>query len=232
MITIILAEPENDGNIGAIARAMKNFGMKNLVLINPKCDHLSEDAIKRSKHAKDVLRKAKVCKFEALDDFDVLVGTTAIIGSDYNITRLPITPKELAQNINPKADVGILIGREGDGLNEKELNRCDFIVSIPSSKEYPTLNISHACAIIFYELFQKSDSGKNNEKINPATKKDKDAAQKIIDEILDRLDFTTQHKKETQKKVWKRVLAKSFLAKREYMVIMGFFKKVLEKMKK
>src|SRR3972149_1505765 len=149
MITIILAEPENDGNIGAIARAMKNFGMKNLVLINPKCDHLSEDAIKRSKHAKDVLRKAKVCKFEALDDFDVLVGTTAIIGSDYNITRLPITPKELAQNINPKADVGILIGREGDGLNEKELNRCDFIVSIPSSKEYPTLNISHACAIIF-----------------------------------------------------------------------------------
>ena len=232
MINIVLVQPQTSGNIGAIVRVMKNFGLKNLVLIDPKCDHLDDDACKRAKHAKDVLKKAKVCKFDALDNYDVLVGKTAIIGSDYNITRLPITPKELAENLNPKANIGILIGREGDGLNEEELKKCDFIVSIPASKEYPTLNISHACAIIFYELFQGSNLAKNNERINPATKKEKEVAEKMIKEILDNLDFNTRHKKDTQEQVWKRVLAKSFLAKREFMVMMGFFKKVLEKVKK
>ena len=93
MIYIVLIEPEIEGNIGAIARSMKNFGLKNLILINPKADHTSDEARCRAKHAQDILDNIKIKDISFLKTMDNVFGTTAKLGTEYNIPRTPITPE-------------------------------------------------------------------------------------------------------------------------------------------
>ncbi len=227
MIAVILVEPETEGNIGAVARVMKNFDFKELVLINPKADHLGRESLDRATHARDILKKAKVKDFSYLKRFDCLVGTTAMIGSDYNIPRSPLTPKQLAEKINNvKGKIGILVGRESIGLSNEEIRKCDFVVAIPSSKKYPTMNVSHAVSIILYELFDRMDKEKVGGHINFATKKDKEIVLMHVDNALDRMEFSTKEKKETQRIVWKRIVGKAMLTKREAFALIGFLKKL------
>lgn len=227
MIAVILIEPETEGNIGAIARVMKNFDFKELVLINPKADHLGRESLDRATHAKDILKKAKVKDFPYLRRFDYFVGTTSMTGSDYNIPRSPLTPKQMAEKIsNVKGKIGLVIGRESTGLSNDEIMKCDFVVAIPSSKKYPTMNISHAVSIILYELFDKIGKEKVSGHINFATKKDKKIILMHVGKALDRMDFSTKEKKETQKIVWKRIVGKAMLTRREAFALIGFLKKL------
>ena len=218
MLSVILVRAENPGNIGAIARAMANFDLKNLILVNPRCKHLDQEARNRAKHAQDILKKAKVVK--KIPQMDYLIATTAITGTTYN-PRSPLTPKQLSEMIPKEGKIGLLIGPESSGLSNKEILAADFVVTIPSSKKYPTLNVSHACSIIFYELFKKEKT------INElASSKDKEIALSYINKILDEMDFSTKEKKQTQRIVWKRILGKGFLTKREAFTLIGFFKKL------
>ncbi len=218
MLYVLLSGVENSGNVGAIARAMANFDLNNLVLVNPKCDHLSSEARNRAKHAQDILRKAKVVK--KIPKMDCLIATSAITGTAFN-PRSPLTPKELASVIPKNGKIGLLIGPEGSGLNNEEILKADFVVTIPASKKYPTLNISHACCLLFSELFKKEKT------INElASVKDKEVVLNYVDRCLSKMKFSTSEKKRTQKIVWKRVVGKSFLTKREAFALIGFFKKI------
>ena len=118
-----------------------------------------------------------------------------------------------------------MFGREGSGLSNEEILQCDFIVKIPSSKKYPTLNISHAAAIIFYALFKE----KSFPSIPAISSKEKEVIMNKIDVILDRMKFTTPQKKVTQKRTWKRIIGKSILTKREAFVVLGFLRKLEKK---
>lgn len=219
---IILQESQTPGNIGAIARAMKNFEYTTLVLLNPKCNHLSKEALDRASHAQDILQNAKIIKKL---DYDTLIGTTAIIGTDYNLNRTPITAETLAK-MQLKGKVGILFGREDHGLNNEELEMCDIIITIPSSKKYPTMNVSQAAVIVLYELFKYSPKIKTGDNIKAATRQQKDILLKVIEEKTQKMSFSTTYKRETQKRVWKKVIGKSHLSRREIMALFGFMKKI------
>lgn len=223
-------EPENEGNVGAIARVMKNFGFKNLVLINPKTE-ITEITKARAKHAQDILNNVKIKDSSFLKTMDTLIGTTAKVGTDYNIPRSPLTPKEMAKKITIKKKTGILIGREGIGLTNEEIRGCDFTVTIPTSKKYFTLNISHALGIILYEIFQQNETKTSISNIEPASKKEKNVLSGQIHKILDKLTFTTVDKVETQRRVWKRFIGKAMLTKREAFALIGFFKKIMKNQK-
>ncbi|MBI2208251.1 hypothetical protein HYU50_02045 [Candidatus Woesearchaeota archaeon] len=252
MIEIILMEPRKQENVGAVARAMKNFDFEYLVLIAPKCK-IGKKARKVAKHANDILDKAKIKKFDYLKNYDYLIGTTAILGTDYNIPRNTISIEQLSnklsaiigkkktdnkKNFNKKKGynnkntpsnnlkIGILIGRETIGLKNEEINLCDILVTIPTSKKYPTLNISHSAAIMLYELFKRINDEKSNSHISFATKKDKEIIMKYINHVLNKMEFPTKEKKETQRKVWKRVIGKAMLTKREAFSVMGFLRKL------
>lgn len=229
MVDVIVVEIEKPGNLGAIARAMANFGLKNLVLINPKCEVKADEAIWRAKHAKNILETAIVTDFSVLDKYDYLIATTAILGTYYNLPRCPITPEQMAEKVNSirGRSVGLLIGREGPGLTNEEVKRCDFVVTIPASK-YCTLNISHACAIIFYELFKAKGKKELTEKFIPINNKEREHLLKRFDELFETIDFGSFQKKETQKMTWKRVLGKAMLTKREAFVIFGLLKRLLK----
>ncbi|MEE9525976.1 MAG: RNA methyltransferase [Candidatus Woesearchaeota archaeon] len=218
MITIILVEPKNSGNVGAIARAMANFGFSKLVLVNPKCNHLSQTARNRAKWAQDVLKKAKVVK--KIPKVDTLIATTAKIGSDYNIPRSPISPSQLSKLA--KGNIGLLFGRESIGLTNEEILQADFVVSIPASKKYPVMNLSHAVTILLYELSQEDHTSH----IQLASEADKKQILKLLNQKMKKMSFATKEKKQTQIKVWKRMIGKSFLTKREAFALMGYFKKL------
>lgn len=221
---IILVEAKKSGNIGAVARVMANFGFDDLILVNPKCKKTSKEAIGRAKHGISVLKKAKVVN--RVPKMDTLIATTAMLGTDYNIPRSPISPEQLAGIIQPNADVGIVFGREGSGLTNEEVLACDFVCTIPSSKKYPTLNLSQSVAVICYELSKNLPITKVNEHILFATGVEKRQLMKMLDRVLGRLPFRNDRKRETQRKVWKRMIGKSFLTKREAYALMGFFKKL------
>lgn len=224
MVSIALIEPKTPGNIGAVARCMKNFNFKDLILVNPKCDHNSKESLDRASHAKDILKKARTLSFkELLSEFDYVIGTSSIIGTDYNIPRSPV-PLDKLKIKNSKTVM--VFGREESGLNNREIIECDFIVTIPSSKSYPALNLSHAVAITLYELSKSSRDNKNNSQINPASKNDKDVLLTIIYNSLNKLDFITSKKRETQRKLWKRVVGKAFMTRREIFALCGYFRKI------
>ncbi|MFH1331922.1 MAG: RNA methyltransferase [archaeon] len=224
MISVALMEPKTPGNIGAVARCMKNFDLSNLILVSPKCDHLSKEALDRASHAKDVLKKAKIMSFDQLmKNFDYVVGTSAIVGTDSNIPRSPLPPDKLKL---PNKKVVILFGREDHGLSNEEILKCDFVVTIPTSKKYASMNVSHSAAIIFYELFKNSKNEKNSSHIVSASKKDKDVLLDLIYGSLDKLSFSTDKKMDTQKRVWKRLVGKAFLTRREIFALCGYFRKI------
>ncbi len=175
-VKVILVEPEYEGNIGFIARAMLNFGLKELILVNPKANHRSGKAKSRAMRAKHLLQKAKVVGSlkEALKDVDVAVATTAKIGKGKKLNRTGISVREFAENFSKSSSsIGLVFGPERNGLTNEQINECDFLVSIPASGKYKTLNLSHAGAILFYELFQseKGRKGKNAKTINKKLKK-------------------------------------------------------------
>ncbi len=228
-ITAILVEPEHSSNVGAFCRVMKNFDFENLIIVRPKCSK-DLDAIKRAKHAVDVLKKAKIVnkRFkDAVKGFDLVAGTTAKLGSDYNIPRSPLNAEQLAEKLAcVQGRVAIVFGREGEGLHNDEIEYCDFVVSVSSSKKYPTMNLSHAAAVIFYEIFKRTKKPKVASHIILANEKDKKILLKLIDEALDRMDFSTEERRKTQKQLWKKVVGKSLLTKREMATMCGFLRKI------
>jgi len=215
-IKIVLIEPKIQGNLGAIARSMKNFGFKDLILVNPKCK-IGKEARNRAKHANDILDKAKILK--KWPKLDTLIATSGKTGNDYNILRNPISPRELKEII-PNKSVGLIFGREDKGLTNEELAKCDFMVKIPTNKNYPILNLSMAVTIMLYEL-----SDLKNE-INSISEAEKNQIMKMLDKAMNKMDFASEDKKNTQRLVWKKMISKSFMSRREAYALMGFLKKI------
>jgi len=153
-IDIVLVAPLYEGNVGFAARVMKNFGFSRLVLIDP-CP-LGNEADGRASHAGDVLHAADVCTIE--DVFarsNIVIATTGLVSKSVcHSMRMPFySPKELRERIQEvDGRISILFGRENWGLNNEEVRRCDMICTIPTSAEYPILNLSHAVGVVCYEL--------------------------------------------------------------------------------
>jgi TrmH family RNA methyltransferase len=222
---VILAEPKFQGNIGAMARIMKNFGLKNLALVNP-CD-IGEDCFRRAMHAKDVIEEAKY--FESLDlaleDLDFIAGTSGIDSkSDKKHLRNNLTPRDFASKVEKiEGSVGIIFGRENYGLYNTELEICDTVITIPASVEYPILNISHAASIIFYELFV---SHAQEKQIKEASGFERDKLMKHFSDLLDTVNYP-EHKKNKTQVMFQRILGRAVLSKWEFHTLMGVLSRTL-----
>jgi tRNA/rRNA methyltransferase len=227
-LSVILLGVETPGNLGAVARAMKNFGVTELVLIEPKCSPEDVEAQNRAKWAKDVLKGARIEGRDAFDTFDLLIGTTGKLGDDYNLPRTPLFPDELAAKLgelDQDAQVGLLFGPEGDGLQNEELIRCDIVATIPTSVAYPSLNLSHAVAVMLYAIMAPSRAGAVREKFPLVRAPEKQQLRKLIEQTVTLLDFPAEEENRTQEVLWKRLVGKSLITQREAMALMGFFRR-------
>ncbi len=156
-VTIVLVEPTHPGNIGATARAMKNMGLTRLHLVSP-LHFPSADATSRASGADDVLENAVV--FSNLDE--AIADCQLVVGASARLREIPwpeITPKACADLVaqqSTSGEIAILFGREHSGLTNNELDRCQYILTIPCNPAFSSLNIAAAVQIVTYELFVKS----------------------------------------------------------------------------
>lgn len=154
-IRIVLVQTYHPGNIGAIARAMKTMGLKELVLVDPR-EYPAEEASNRAAAALDVLNNATVVQTlpEALADCTQVFATSA---RKRNYTRPQVTAEEAAGWVksNPKEKIAIVFGRERMGLSNEQLGLCQQLLYIPGNPEYDVLNIGSAVQIVSYELFKQ-----------------------------------------------------------------------------
>ncbi|WP_411728275.1 RNA methyltransferase [Methyloglobulus sp.] len=162
-IKIVLVETSHPGNIGAVARAMKNMKMDNLCLVNPKI-FPSADSTARASGADDILADAKVYRTlpEAIADCQLVLGASARCRT---ISWPELTPRECAEKIiihEPGNKVAILFGRENSGLKNHELDLCHFLLRIPCNSEYSSLNIAAAVQVVCYELFVAAGAQENS----------------------------------------------------------------------
>ncbi len=225
-IYIVFVECETSGNVGFLARTMANFGLKNLALINP-CK-LKDDAYYQAMHAKNIVEDAIIC--DKLSDFikdyniDFIVGSTGMPGGSYSLSRIPISPDELGSKLDSNRKIAILFGREGDGLNNKEIDLCDMIVSIPTDSDYPIMNITHAAAILFYEIF-KNRYEYPVEGYIEGTNIEKEHLIQEFEELTNTLEIP-KHKKNNGVKVFKNIINRSFITGREIHTLIGILRRL------
>jgi tRNA/rRNA methyltransferase len=152
-VTTVLVRPSRPMNIGAVARVMGNFGFRQLIIVNPTCNAEEEDARRTARHASSILEQARVIPSleEALSDLDFRIGTTARQGGDHNLPRVALPPRFISEcELGP--NTAVIFGPEDDGLSNKEIEMCNLLISIPTSSSYRAMNLSHAVAIVLYEL--------------------------------------------------------------------------------
>jgi tRNA (cytidine32/uridine32-2'-O)-methyltransferase len=156
-IRIVLIGTTHPGNIGAVARAMKNMCLQQLYLVQPK-KYPSAEATDRASGADDLLQRAKVCDSldEALQGCRMVVGASARLRS---VNWPQVDPKECAEQLlgeSQHGDVALIFGRESSGLSNSELDRCHLLAHIPANQEYSSLNLSQAVQVLCYELHMAS----------------------------------------------------------------------------
>lgn len=156
-IRVVLIQTTHPGNIGAVARAMKNMGLSQLVLVNPKC-YPHDEATARAASAGDILENATLTtELEtAIADCHWVYGTSA---RSRHFPWPQLSARAAAEEIHAQAnanqEIAILFGPEHSGLSNSDLQACDYHLTIPANPEYPSINLAQAVQILSYEIFQQ-----------------------------------------------------------------------------
>ena len=151
----ILIKPQLGENIGACARSMKNFGFKKLKIVNPKFSFPNHKTKVTSVGAFDIIKNAKVFKTieSAISEFDIIISLSA---RKRDLNKKHITIKDFLHILSKRKNqkFGLMFGPESSGLSNKDLSYSNYILQIPTSKNFKSLNLSHSLTLICYEIFQ------------------------------------------------------------------------------
>ena len=236
-VRVVLVEPKRDENVGAVARVMKNFGFYSLYIVG---NSVGEKAFYVAYHAEDVLEKCKFVRTleEAIAGSHIVVGTTAKTASEKNVLRNFVEPERLREIVEGKNGILTLVfGREDFGLLNEELRKCDFIVHIPANPAYPVLNLSHAVAVVLYELSKSSRKGKGNVRsvagsnaVRLASVEEKEKLLAHFREFLERVE-AREHRVERTLLVLKRIFGRAGITSREVRTLHGMLRKALRALK-
>ncbi len=225
-ISVVLVEPKYQGNIGAVARLMQNFGLSRLIILNP--PHLGDEAYIRAVHAGRILDDyTPISDLNEVRNYaNYLVGTSSVPTSNFRkFTRIPMDPETLWSSLLPSGKkVAIIFGREDDGLRSTEIEACDFFTYIPASSEYPSYNLSHAVAILLYKMYEKIGFYPGVETV-PATEENMDLIMGRLDSILRKTNYMT-HKARNSSVMLRRILSRAHLTDTEFYKLMGILKSI------
>jgi TrmH family RNA methyltransferase len=228
---VVLVEPKYSGNVGAVARSMMNFDVRRLVLVNPACP-LDQTCYARAMHATGILDSAVTAPTfaDALKDLDFLVATSSVeANSEKYYLRTSVLLDKFASDVaKVEGTVGLVFGREDYGLFNEEIAACDILVKIPTSDAYPSLNLSHAVALVLYELYKERRPGRNRRKLGRV---ENDTLQGFFAELLDNIGYPA-HKKAQTKIMFRRMMGRAMPSVWEYHTFMGVLSKTLSRLKK
>ena len=189
----ILVKPQLGENIGACARSMKNFGFNKLHIVEPKINFPNHKAKATSVGAYDIINKAKVFNNveNAIKSFNLIVSLSA---RRRDINKRHISLEEFQKIIKKKRNlnIGLMFGPEASGLSNKDLSISNYILQIPTSTKFKSLNLSHSLTIICYEIFKlinKKKIKKNSSTLQISSKSNISAVIKFLVNLLEKKDF-------------------------------------------
>ncbi len=225
-ISFILHKPQLSENIGACARAMKNFDFKKLILINPKPIFPNDKIIATSVGAKDVIAQSK--NFDtlekALSKIDIVIATSARFRNK-NVKHIEL---EELKNINFKKKIGFLFGSEASGLSNNEISYANYTLKIPTNPNFKSLNLSHSLIIIAQYvasiLSLKSTQFKKSKKVKSASKQELQSMLSLCIKNLDGINFFRPNEKRPKMlENLRNIFYKMDLSDKETRILSGVF---------
>ena len=195
----ILINPQLGENIGACARSIKNFGFKKLSIVSPKFTFPNHKTKVTSVGAYDIIENTKLFEntVKAISEFDIIIALSA---RRRDINKRHITIKDFTNIIKKKNDLsfGLMFGPEASGLSNKDISLSNFILQIPTSKKFKSINLSHSLTIICYEIFKilnKKSFNKKSKKLKISSKLKITSLVKHLVKLLEAKNFFTPKEK-------------------------------------
>ncbi len=234
-ISVVLVEPSHPGNVGASARAMDNFGVTDLRLVNP-CEVDHPDSRAFSKNARYLLYEAKTYEdlAEAVKDHHVIIGTSAR-QRDKIHTATSLT--EISRNLAyfPRdCSVAIVFGREQNGLTNEEMSICNEWVYIPTFGKNPSLNLAQAILVVLYELSKlySMEDTFSDQMFNPANSEQLEGMKQHFFQVLDRVSFIRHGARDSIWHSFACLIGRAKPDERDIRMIRGFFSQIETKIKR
>lgn len=228
-ICVVLVESQGPRNIGSVCRAMKNFGLRDLRLVNPQADHLSHGARQMAVKATDLLEDARIYNSlaDALHDCATAFGTTRRFGKYREDMLLPDEAAAMALPLSVDAPVALVFGREDSGLHTAELDLCQHFVTIPTDEALPSMNLAQAVALCLYELrrsqgkIQVADNGKALAGVQNMEK-----MYAHMEESLMSCGFLNPQNPDHIMRAFRRIFARAGLDEREVRILHGLWSQI------
>lgn len=227
-LTVILVEPQNPGNIGMVCRAMANFGVQDLRLVDP-CPHLHPEAHKFAVFASDLLGSARVFSRleDALADLHQSVAVTRRQGRLRGEPLPAAKTPPLLRLLPPGGQLGLVFGREDAGLTRAEVALCTRTAHIPSHPVNGSLNLAQAVLVFLYEFFQDAEPGLP---ARPAedmpTQAETEALFVRMEEALTRIAFLNPASPEARLYPLRRIMQRSGLSRQEVGLLLGMWDQI------
>ena len=226
-IRIVLVRPRGSGNIGSIARAMKNMGQTELAIVG-KARTRSFWARAMAVHGRDILGNAKCYDSirQAITDCALVVGTTCRSGL---YRRHSQTPREVATDIVAAArngKVALIFGPEDHGLSNKDLEHCQLLMTIPTHPDYQSLNVAQAAVICLYELYLAAAAPIENSGIQRAPAEDVERLFDRMRTVLLKIGFLDSENPEHMLLAFRRILGRAGLEDKDVRIFTGLFRQI------
>ena len=225
-ISFILHKPQLSENIGACARAIKNFNFKKLILINPKPIFPNDKILATSVGAKDIINQSKNYNTleQALGKIDIVIATSARFRNK-NIKHINL---EDLKKINFKRKVGFLFGSEASGLSNEEISYANYTLKIPTNPNFKSLNLSHSLIIIAQYLTSiiklKNTPFDKSKKVKSASKKEIQSMLRLCVKNLDQINFfRPKEKRPKMMENLRNIFYKMDLSDKETRILSGVF---------
>jgi len=226
-LRIVLVRPRGSGNVGSVARAMKNFAAAELAIVG-KARTQSFWARAMAVHGRDLLANAHCYESirEAVADCTLVIGTTCRAGLYRSHSR---TARELAPEIAAAAHTGkvaLLFGPEDHGLSNKDLEHCQLLLTIPSSAEYQSLNVAQAAVICLYEIFTAALAPAADPGIERAEAESIERLFDIMRGSLLKIGFLDSENPEHILLALRRILGRAGLESKDVRILTGMFRQI------
>jgi tRNA/rRNA methyltransferase len=226
-LRLVMVRPRGSGNIGSVARVMKNVGAGELAIVG-KARTQSFWARAMAVHGRDILADAKcyVSIREAIADCALVVGTTCRSGLYRSHSQ---TPREVAPVIvaaAQKGKVALLFGPEDHGLSNKDLEHCQLLVTIPTHPDYPSLNVAQAVVVCLYEIYLTSLVPADDDGIQRAEAEHIERLFDIMKTSLLKIGFLDSANPEHMLLAFRRIFGRAGLEDKDVRILTGMFRQI------
>jgi tRNA/rRNA methyltransferase len=228
-VAVVLVQPLYAGNVGQCVRAMRNFSLRRLVLVDPRCDPRGEEARWYARaEGLTILEEAPVVETlpEALKGFQLVVGTSRRLGK---YRRPAVTPEEAARELAPLTmanEIALVFGNERSGLSWEELDLCHRLVCIPADPDFPSFNLSHAVLLVAQELFRATAPPPPDEPLVLAPHEELEAFLQHASNTWLRIGYLKRQNPLPVMTRWRRLLGRAGLSSHEVAVMRGLLHQI------